>query len=403
MFNKMKWSYIMKLVLTPELLKPLFISSSGEVFVSKKITSTIESCVLSKPIDIKTKINYLNTEYKNQENDPWITINYNDPQLLEAYIINYLPRNTLVPKLGLLCCSYVPDMIVMKDRIKILDLGSGTGGISLGLLDLFSNPPLNKIKLDIFSLDISLVALKKQYDLITKYGLNGSSWVYHCADLTNPSTYKQFLEHNGSFDLIFSANVLSEMETKYIDNVLDIVRNYLESDGILISAESQNTPAKIACAYISQSVNKFGLTTFYPCPQNISCTEQMCWKWFNHRFICGDIRIGEEYFQVTKIHKIIWRIISKRQFHIYNYLHQISKDLNWGLTRSRTRDKFNYVEDELCTTQGKYRAIISPQLDDIEEGPWTHLVGINEEQKHIALKWSITDDISSCNSSINRI
>jgi hypothetical protein len=57
----------------------------------------------------------------------------------------------------------------------------------------------------------------------------------------------------------------------------------------------------------------------------------------------------------------------------------------------------------VCTEQGKYRAIIDPQLDDIEEGPWTHFIGIDEEQKQIPLQWSITDGLSSCNSSINKI
>lgn len=390
---------MMKYLLNPTLLKPLIVNSSGDIFVSEKIISTIQNSISSPAPELKTKLNTLKKQYEEQRNRLRIKIDYDDPVLLDAYIINYLPRNTLIPKLGLLCCSYHSAVLPNQSRLNILDIGSGTGAIPLGLLDLFQNSSLSHIKCDIYAIDSSESALAKQKKLIKIFGLDGSTHDYEFANLEDPDTYKKQLKDKQPFDIIFCSSVLSEMSSQYIENILAIIQDNLKKDGVCIIAESQNTPAKKACAYLSHHVNDYGLHIFYPCPPGIDCTNTHCWKWFNHYFECDDILIGNEQFEVTKKHTIFWRIIIKRPLSIYQYFKANKKNLNWGITcyaKNRTCNEF-------CTEEGQYYGTIIPQLEYHGlEGPWSQNIGVSSDNEQIRGQWNPINEFESCNSEIKK-
>lgn len=384
--------------LNPALLKPTVVDNSGDIFVSKRIVSTIQECITSPPSEIRTKMKELTKDYERQQNHQRIQIDYDDPVLLDAYTINYLPRNTLIPKLGLFFYSYSATMFSNQDRLNILDIGSGTGAIPLGLLDMFQEPSLRHIKCDIYAIDSLTSALHKQNKLIKTYGLDGSTHDYDYADLSDPATYRKILKNKQPFDLIFCSNILSEMKYQHIENILSIIHNNLDNNGVCIIAESQNTPAKRACAYLSHHVDEYGLHVFYPCPPDISCTNPYCWKWFNHYFVCDDIQIGDEEFEITKKHTIFWRIITKQDLSVYQYLNSKRKNYNWGITRYARNKSCN----EFCTENGQFDGTISPALAyHGPESPWSQIMGISDGDERIRVQWNPINDFKSCNSKIN--
>jgi len=380
--------------LEPSLLKSLTVNSAGNIFVSSEIISAIESYIFSSsPSEISTNIEYLKEAFNRQQNYERIKINYTIP-LLEAYIVNYLPRNTLVSKLGLLCRSYHPQMLSIPAHLNILDLGSGTGAITLGLLDLFRRPELNHIKCDIYAIDSSKDSLAIQKKLVDNYGLNGSHHDYKQVDLTNPETYEDLLAKKPLFDFIFSANILSELEPQYRDNVLAIIRANLAEDGVCIIAESQNTPAKNACAYLSHNVNKYGLHIFYPCPPDINCINDQCWKWLHYSFQCANIHVGGTEFATNHDCNYFWRIIVKKKLSIYDYLKTNKKGLSWGITRHN----YNTGWDEFCIKKEQFDGTIEPTLLDT----WSHMIGTSDHDKSIPFQWNFTDGFSICSWRFNK-
>jgi len=376
-------------MLSPTVLKPLVIDSSSRIFVSKKITNVIQQCINSQVSEIEPSITELWEDYDSQKNDPFVEIDYNKTPKIDAYTIKYLPRNTLVPKLGLLCCAYHSSVIPDKKRLNILDLGSGTGAIPLGLLDLFQNIDSSDTKCDIYAVDISYNSLLKQQKLISEFGLDGSTHSYDIADFSNPSSYRRKINVKGPFDIIFSANLLSELKPNKRSNILAIIRDNLKEDGICIIAESQISPAKTACAFLSHEVDKYGLSIFYPCPPDSICNNEDCWKWFEYKFTCDDVYVEQKKINVTKSHKLIWRIIVKRPLSIYDYLNKKKKHLNWGITRPRGK------RNEFCTNKGQFDATIKSPLPINSKQKWSQIIGMTDDR--IQASWNPFSDVTNCN------
>ena len=265
------------------------------------------------------------------------------------------------------------------------------------MLDLFNQPSLKQIKCDMYAIDSSIMALSKQKVLINTYGLNGSSHTIYQANLYDPATFNDFLKQNGPFDFIFSANVLSELKPEYIDNILGIVQKYLDPNGIYISVESQNTPAKRACPYLSHNAKNEGLFTFYPCPPDNTCVNSECWNWFVYNFVCNDVNYLGEVFPVTKTHTLIPRIFTKQPLSIYQHFNAKSSEANWGIVHPHGSIY------ELCTETGQFIANINRRLGFWDTpDPWSHIIGFSNWNALIDYKWSIIDDFSSCDSKIEK-
>jgi SAM-dependent methyltransferase len=388
-----------KYKLTPNILKPLIINNSNKPFVPQKILRTVQTSIKSSISDINKAISSLKMWYNLQQNNIKIIVDYNDPVLLEAYLADYFLRNTLVPKIGLLLRSYHPKTLITNDRIRILDLGSGTGAIPIGLLDLFQQPSLSSIKCDILSIDSSIYALAKQEDVINEFGLKGSTHRFSIADLNDPATYSSVLQNLPSFDLIFLSNILSELDSKYIANILKIIQDKLTPEGTCIIAESQNTPAKRACANVTKNISKYGLNLFFPCPPQIKCVKSECWKWFNISFDCPNLVIGSTPFKPTKNHKLFWRIITKQDSSIFDYFNSYNNNVSWGITCYYTQKECN----EFCTEQGHFEGTIMPPIfSSSTTDPWSQIIGTTLDQQKILLKWDFIRDFEKCNYNIGK-
>ena len=139
------------------------------LFVPDRITEAIGQTVVSSVKDVSDEISRLVALYKQYiKHDGPTPVSYSSDTTIDAYTVHYLPRSTLIPKLLFLSLAYHPAFQTIKDEVNILDLGSGTGGVVLGLLDLFKDKPFSDIKANITSCEISKLALDRQKELITR-------------------------------------------------------------------------------------------------------------------------------------------------------------------------------------------------------------------------------------------
>lgn len=113
-------------------------------------------------------------------------LDYSGDVTIDAYSAYYLPRNSLVPKVAITCCAHSTAFQNLPSRLRILDLGSGTGSVVLGLLDLFRNKARSATRLAIVALDVSLEALRRQRQLVNHVGLHGSSLQCHLSEVGKP-------------------------------------------------------------------------------------------------------------------------------------------------------------------------------------------------------------------------
>ena len=131
-----------------------------------------------------------------------------DKGLREAYILYYLPANMYKIHVPLRELSLHPAGIFRKDKLRILDLGSGPGTAILGVMDFFSSQG-EKPFLEFIAVDPIEENLKDAEMLFRSFKEDNS---LH-ASLT---TLKSRIEKTkslpeGPFDIIILSNVLSEV------------------------------------------------------------------------------------------------------------------------------------------------------------------------------------------------
>ncbi|MCC7203379.1 MAG: hypothetical protein IT393_12060 [Nitrospirae bacterium] len=130
-----------------------------------------------------------------------------DNELREAYIAYYLPANMYKVHLPLRELSRHPAGVLRKDRLRILDLGSGPGTAILGIMDFFSGSS-DKPFLEFTAVDPVEENLMEALRLFRSFKEDAS------AD-ASLITAKSVIERTkslpqGPFDIIIMSNVLSE-------------------------------------------------------------------------------------------------------------------------------------------------------------------------------------------------
>ena len=94
------------------------------------------------------------------------------PEFLKIYLGTYFPRSyieLLNISDNLLSQSVIREKIASDNCIKILDIGSGTGGCLLGLLESILRWYETKCKIDIVSIDGNKISLDFQNKIISKF------------------------------------------------------------------------------------------------------------------------------------------------------------------------------------------------------------------------------------------
>ncbi len=383
-------------IITPDLIKG-GILRNGSLFIPESITQSIGKCVSSSAAQIDEAWGILKKYYKDGRNSPDpVSMNYSGGPMIDAYTLYYMPRNVLVPKLALLCCSFDAHFQNLPPVLHVLDLGSGTGSVVLGLLDLFSQRPFANTTLDIRSLDSSPEALVRQIEILGIFGYHGSSVTPLMVDFSDSKSYIQAIRENGPYEMVFAANLFSELTQNSIDEILQHISQSLTANGIFVNVEPSNHYARQQHCRIAKTIQQFGLNIFYPCPPAIPCSRGSCWKWRDDEFECSDITLSDCTIEPTGIQKANWMVFAKQARTIYDTLHSVRSDLVWGIAapgKISSKDGKRVYDYEICTEQKWLRGTITQEERILlfQEEPYKRgtFVGLSQDLTKIEVGWDI--------------
>lgn len=383
--------------ITPDIVKSL-ITKEGRLYVPESIANAVASCIVSDVNDIRAEGERLKTLYDSlsRKAEP-IVVDYSGDLTIDAYSVYYLPRNTLVPKIAILCCAYNVAFQRLPKRLRVLDIGSGTGGVVLGLLDLFCSNVLSGTCLDLVALDWSYSSLERQKRLVGRMDIRQSSHRCHAVDLSDPKEYEDKLSAGAPYDMVFAANLFAELDQPASDALLEHIAPLLSENGIIVNVESQSNYAKKQKARIAKIAKEVGLHLYYPCPPDLTCPRQDCWKWRIDEFECPDIMVDGEALDPTKIQIAHWMILCKSSCSIYDTFHDKNPQLVWGVAASgrvQTEDDKIKYDYEFCTESGWRRGTITRKkglLRLMEGEPFKrgNIVGITRDFEEIKEGWDI--------------
>jgi hypothetical protein len=321
------------------------------LYVPDSITEAIGSCIKSTPEDTQAELVALKAKYSEFDTkDEPIQVDYSKQTTIDAYSLGYLPRNTLLPKLLLLTIVEHPFFQNFPDELNILDLGSGTGGVVIGFLDLFRHEPLTKVHLNINACEISKPSLNRQLELI-KLLNTAKARIWHTAiDFIKSTTYQNSIKKLGPYDFVISANFFTELPLEHIERILHFIPEILSDRGLFLIAEPPRLYTGKLTVNASRLLDEAGLSQFYPCPPERKCPKNQCWIWIETNFNSPEIVIGEESVKVPSILKTTWILFGKQRYSIYDIFAD-KQDWTFGVVApyGRESDLKPDIDYEFCS------------------------------------------------------
>lgn len=151
---------------------------------------------------------------------------YDDEEQLRKYLGTYFPRSWVEQYRlwqRLLKFPKLLDRWSNKDKIKILDIGSGTGGNAHGIVDALKCSPLGLLPLEIHVVDINSDALALQKQVFDSFMYAHFNWNSHQHQFAlNAEAFQIELAQlisacGGSFDVILTSKFLNEIATYTLD------------------------------------------------------------------------------------------------------------------------------------------------------------------------------------------
>jgi SAM-dependent methyltransferase len=315
-----------------EIEKSLF-TDDGLVLPSK-VRDGIEQCLVSSASEIYQAKEQLSSTYKDYVNPP--KIDYENAAIIDAYTVDYLPRNFFIPQIAFRDLALCDNAVLFNKTIRILDLGSGTGAVALGVFELFSKAPFyNHFNIELIALDFSIKALQRQRNLRVKSGLNftGDEFDVKHIDLKDVAKVAGFLATQKPWDVIFSGNFMNELDPKSQEALIDTLSMHLAKNGSIIIAEPAQDRSKKILAMISAYAKKKGLTIYYPCNEKNRCSKSQCWIWREYR-IDAIRHIEKEVGIITFSDKpllISVIILNKNGASIFDAFKELKPKLKWDI------------------------------------------------------------------------
>ena len=198
-----------------------------------------------------------------------------DARLRKAYLAYFLPSN--IPKIHtpLRELSLHPKNILLKDKLRVLDIGSGPGSALLGVMEYFSQQK-RKPRLDLVAVDSVAENLKeadKQFITFRdKYSLAASLQTIQ-SGIEISSRLAQ-----GPFDLIILSNVLNELflhddkrTEMRVAALRDLLGRLLAEDGSCIIIEPALRETSRGLLEVRDGMLEQGFHVYSPCPCNGKC------------------------------------------------------------------------------------------------------------------------------------
>jgi len=198
----------------------------------------------------------------------------NDAALRKAYQAYFLPPNRAKVRLALTELLLHPGELLRKDRLRVLDLGSGPGTAVLGALDFFSQQD-HRPFLEFIAQDQVAENLKEATRIFSdqQHG-------YDAATLTTIHSTIDKVEArlDGHYDIIMLSNVLNELYaqdaaklSRRTELMAHLLRTFLTPDGscILIEPALQGTSRDLLL--VRDALREQGFTVYAPCLRQEPC------------------------------------------------------------------------------------------------------------------------------------
>lgn len=199
----------------------------------------------------------------------------NDAALRKAYQTYFLPPNRAKVRLALAELSLHPAEVLRKERLRILDLGSGPGTAVLGTLDFFSQQDHRPV-LEFFAQDQVAENLREAVRLFSNVqqgyaAVSTLTTVHSTIDRVGAGL-------DGHYDIIMLSNLLNELYahdaaklSRRTDFLAPLLRTFLEPDGscIIIEPALQGTSRDLLL--VRDSLREQGFTVYAPCLRQGPC------------------------------------------------------------------------------------------------------------------------------------
>lgn len=331
--------------------------SNGRFTVPANIQRAIKQCIATNDQSlIIEEYHRLLKEYRRYRKlmIP-VKIDYHGDLTIDAYTTFYLPRNIVIPWIAMRDLSLHNSFHVLPEKLNILDLGSGTGAIVLGLLHLFHSGAFSTIKTNVVSVDYFPETLKRQLELVKSAGFSLTGIRFIAADLNNFDDYVNPVSEYGPYDFVFVGNCFTELKKEAAENIITQIPGFLTDNGVVIIAEAQRDYIKAMIGILARLSNSVGLSVFYPCPKYSCDSDGWCWVWRTHDYDFPQMQIAgkplEEYAREDLV--LSWLILTKKKRSLYRDFWKNNPHLFFGpiaQEKSLDKEKRCYVENYgICT------------------------------------------------------
>jgi SAM-dependent methyltransferase len=284
-----------------------------------------------------------------------IKFDYARDVIADAYVLFYTRRNTLIPRIALRDLAFNQKFRNLPPKIRALDLGCGTGAVVLGLIEMFQHAPLKGIKIHVDALDAASPMLQRLETLIQECQFGGHSVKTATVDLTNIGSLQKTLGKGGDgYDLMFAANVFTELTVSEAKDLLTCISLHLSENGVITVVDAQRDHMKELLPTLANHARQLGLSIYYPCPVDRSERCGQCWFWreysYAHRSprkVKGRIVKGPYREQLVAT----WLVMTKEPCSIYDDFIAQDPNLDWGPFSIFGANSLS-CDSQVCTNDG---------------------------------------------------
>ncbi len=341
------------------------ISRNNRLFIPDCIEKAVLNSLTNGLSIIKQAGDVLQETYKPV--DRAITLDYDRCDFVDAYSLYYLRRNSLIPRIALRDLALNHGTALLPQTMRVLDLGCGTGAVTLGLLEMFLHPPFDTVQVHVDAVDVSEASLERLKCHLKEAGLSGFSVDTTPLDLNQLAEFDDFLASHGPYDLVFAANIFNELEHTHSCGLLASLSKHLARKAAITIANAQRDFIKELQPLLVTAASQNGLNVYYPCPIS-DMQRHDCWFWREHEYDCNRLRSkGGQFILSNHREQLVatWLILCNGEYSIFDNFKIAYPDLEWGTFRIRGKDS-RLSECEVCTSHG--RRVLGTQANSLKRG-----------------------------------
>ena len=192
-----------------------------------------------------------------------------EARLRKAYLAYFLPSNITKIHAPLKELSRLPKNSLQKEKLRILDIGSGPGSALLGVMDFFASQE-KRPHLELTALDQVAENLKDGEKLFLEYRERTGLSALFRSIRSGSEGFDRLVQ--GSFELIILSNVLNELyhqdekrTAKRVDMLKDLMAGHLTDDGSCIVIEPALRETSREMLEVRDGLLEQGIHIYAPC------------------------------------------------------------------------------------------------------------------------------------------